>query len=188
MNDKPLSTIDGRHAPSKKIMHGLDPSSASEAEISAAVNLLYRIVAGNGLLERAETIDLQHLLLRARKVGFVFEISADNTGYHLMPQPISTTEPNTHNATMVGLFMGMLRAMKPIKTVSMGNFSDKQHTTNVSIHFETKRQLVSAVNKLAEQYPEVALLSNPNKTRPAIDLIGDIAAASHSVDSPSAQR
>jgi hypothetical protein len=170
----PAPTVSSDRTLQARVIHGLDPATATDEQIAAAANLLYRIVAGNGLIERGETIQTQIGILSARHVGFTFQVTKTETGYLLIPQPLNSAQPSTHDAMMAGMFMGALRAIGKMPRTQSGTYSDNQRNTSVIIGFETKKQLVKALNALAEQFPEVSLLSGQEKPRSALDLITEI--------------
>ena len=167
----PTSDIQAPAASAAKLVRGLDPQNATDEQIRAVANLLYRIMCGEGVISLGESIAVHETTLTARKEGVEIEISNLMNRYHLSAgvKPNHTAQPwDWMNA---GRFMEALRTQKGVNSHAEFGVAGKGGDSNLSLAFESKKHLVKALNQFAQRYPWVTTLSDSTNEKSATDLV-----------------
>lgn len=172
----PTTHVTDPRALSKRVAGGLSLKTCSDAQITAALNLLYRIMAGNGTLSSGESVETPLGTLTARSHTATIMLQPLRPNYLISARFADTQNMSAYELMQVGAFMGALRALGDCDKVDQGVTSEgnSQHE-QLTLGFQSKGQLIKSINALAAQFPAVTMFNSPDAQRSAESLLAEIA-------------
>ncbi len=168
----PKNTITGQRDLAKPL--GLDARNVDTQSLTAALNLMYRIMVGNGILNHDHFIETPLGTLKARRQHAAIALETMPNSLMLSAQALHSGEISPLELMQTGGFLGALRALGNCTKTSQGCLGGGGKNEAMLIAFESKAQLVKAINKLAAQFPEVSILGDNAKPCSALELLNQM--------------